>query len=483
MLLPLGQFGAIEDAAPGLRWDAATLHDQVVRRAAILSGNGIGRGSLVAIVHGGGARFLADLFAVWQVGATAACLDSALTEPELETLVRFMQPAALLADGMSRILGFAIPQLDLAAAMPATVTTNALGFELDDPALVLFTSGTTGNPKGVVLSFRALLARVRRNAEIIGGAALARTLVTLPLHFGHGLIGNTLTPLFAGGSIVLSSRDRLRAQNLGRIIDQYAITFMSSVPALWQLALRTSRSPQRGSLVKVHVGSAPLSTRLWQDIATWSGAEVVNCYGLTETANWFAGASSREDGIAQGLVGKPWAGAAAVLDEAGSVRATGEGEIVLQSPSLMLGYLHRPDLTAASQCDGWYRTGDRGMVDDRGHIRLLGRIKDEINRAGFKVQPTEIDQLLESHPAVAEACVFGIADEASGEAVAAAIRLKKGAHESPEDLRAWCRQRLRREAVPERWFIVDDIPRTGVGKISRELVRRTLVEDVPDVVS
>jgi acyl-coenzyme A synthetase/AMP-(fatty) acid ligase len=232
--------------------------------------------------------------------------------------------------------------------------------------------------------------------------------------------------------------------------------------------------------MREHVGSAPLSTRLWQDIVAWSGAEVVNCYGLTEAANWFAGASSRTDGIANGLVGMPWGGAAAVLDATGVIRADGEGEIVLRSPSLMLGYYRRPDLTQAAFLDGWYRTGDRGALNARGEIRLHGRIKDEINRAGFKVQPTEIDQLLESHPAVAEACVFGVADAASGEAVAAAIRLVDGASESTQALRAWCRERLRREAVPERWFIVDNIPRTATGKVSRELVRRTLMEDAPD---
>jgi oxalate---CoA ligase len=482
MLLPLEQFGAIEDLTLGLRWETATLQDQVMRRAGILSANGIGRGSLVAIVHDGSAFFLADLFAAWQVGATAACLDSALTEPELETLVGFMQPAALLTDSNASNRAFAVPALDLTVAIPNTATSRVLGFELDDPALVLFTSGTTGNPKGVVLTFGALLTRVQHNVQIIGGVTLRRALVTLPLHFGHGLIGNALTPLMAGGTIVLPSRGHLLAQNLGQMLDQYAITFMSSVPSLWQLALRASHPPQRGLLARVHVGSAPLSTRLWQDIATWSRAEVVNCYGLTETANWFAGASSRTDGIEEGLVGTPWGGTAAIMNETGFVSGLGEGEIVLQSPSLMRGYLNRPDLTAAAQRNGWYRTGDRGVVDSRGQIRLLGRIKDEINRAGFKVQPAEIDQLLESHPAVAEACVFGLADKATGELIAVAIRLKQGAGESSEGLRAWCLRRLRREAVPERWFIVDEIPRTGAGKISRDLVRRTLVED-PNVVS
>jgi acyl-CoA synthetase (AMP-forming)/AMP-acid ligase II len=157
---------------------------------------------------------------------------------------------------------------------------------------------------------------------------------------------------------------------------------------------------------------------------------------------------------------------------------SGEGEIVLQSPSLMSGYFRRPDLTAAVLRDGWFHTGDRGSVDASGAIRITGRIKDEINRAGFKVQPAEIDRLIEGHPAVLRACVFGIADPVAGESVAAAVALVDGAVETTESLRAWCEARLRREAVPERWFIVSDLPHNARGKIDRNAVRRMLVKDI-----
>jgi thioesterase domain-containing protein/acyl carrier protein len=252
---------------------------------------------------------------------------------------------------------------------------------------------------------------------------------------------------------------------------------MSSVPTLWRTALTRSPRPTGGSLVRVHVGSAPFSAVLWSEVAAWSGAEVVNCYGTTETANWIAGASSRADGIADALVGKMWGGSAAVRDEGGSIYDVGAGEIVIRSPSLMSGYLDRPDLTAGALDQGWYRTGDSGSVDRQGRIWLTGRIKDEINRAGFKVQPAEIDALLESNAAVAEACVFGIDDPLGGEVVAAAIRLENGASTSPQSLQTWCLERVRREAIPERWFIVSDIPRNARGKVSRDAVRRMLVKE------
>jgi acyl-CoA synthetase (AMP-forming)/AMP-acid ligase II len=123
-------------------------------------------------------------------------------------------------------------------------------------------------------------------------------------------------------------------------------------------------------------------------------------------ANWIAGASSRADGIVDGSVGKPWGGVAAVINDNGDIQPSGEGEIVVRSPALMSGYLGRPDLTAAVVRNGWYHTGDRGVIDANGQIRLTGRIKDEINSAGFKVQRAESDALLQPRPADADASVF-----------------------------------------------------------------------------
>jgi acyl-CoA synthetase (AMP-forming)/AMP-acid ligase II len=476
MFLPVAQFGNINDLELAERWDSTKLVREIERRAAVLSQMGIGRGSMVAIAHGGSARFFADLLATWRLGAAAACLDTALTDVEFMTVVQFAGPAVLLVDGAKVPDHSSVPVLRLNDAF-SDGPVAALEPNADDPALVLFTSGTTGSPKGVVLSFGALAARLALNAKAIGSVALARTLVTLPTHFGHGLIGNALTPLVAGGDIVLHPTGISLAKELGRLIDEHRITFTSSVPALWRMALKLSRPPSGQSLTRVHVGSAPLSADLWSDIVNWSRADVVNCYGITEMANWIAGASSRADGIVDGSVGKPWGGVAAVINDNGDIQPSGEGEIVVRSPALMSGYLGRPDLTAAVVRNGWYHTGDRGVIDANGQIRLTGRIKDEINRAGFKVQPAEIDALLETHPAVAEACVFGISDSVSGEIVAAAVSCAPDEKVDIECLRNWCATRLRRAAIPERWFVVDKLPRNERGKINRDAVRRALVRD------
>jgi acyl-CoA synthetase (AMP-forming)/AMP-acid ligase II len=253
----LDRLGAIEDLALGLRWDARELRHEVERRAGALARLGVERGAAVAIAHGGTARFFADLLATWRLGAAAACLDPALTGFERGVIFGFLKPAVILLDETSIEASGTIPQIALArCAQPADAAPERPA-NPDDAALVLFTSGTTGAPKGVVLSYRALAARIALNVAAIGEAKLARALVTLPSHFGHGLIGNALTPLLAGGDVVLPPRGLPLAQELSRLIDAHRITFLSSVPALWRLALKLGHPPSRGSLARVHVGSAP----------------------------------------------------------------------------------------------------------------------------------------------------------------------------------------------------------------------------------
>ena len=477
MLFNFAEFGCIEDVALGLHWTPESFASEVMNRAATLTAVNIKPGSMVIVAHSGSARFFADLFAVWMLGCTAACIDSALTRNEVETVIKFVEPSALLEDKIKPSMRVDVPVLQLASSSHSTRFIPSVTIDRNRPALVLFTSGTTGNPKGVVLSFGALINRLAQNRAAIGPASRMKTLVTLPTSFGHGLIGNALTPLLSGGDIVLHPIGLSLAQNLGRIIDQYGIGFLSSVPSFWRMALKFSNAPAEGNLARVHVGSATLSAELWARIVEWSRADVVNCYGITELANWVAGASSRTEGVCEGLVGKLWGGEAAIKDSAGSIRIAGEGELLVKSSSVMSGYLHRPDLTAAVLVDDWFHTGDIGHIDDRGLIRLIGRIKDEINRAGFKVQPSEIDALLETHPAVSEACVFGIADTVSGEIVAAAVCLAPDKNVTAEALKTWCADRVRREAIPERWFMVDKLPRNDRGKINRDAVRQSLVED------
>jgi acyl-CoA synthetase (AMP-forming)/AMP-acid ligase II len=478
--------GAITDVAREQSWTGGELAAAIRCGAGLLSRHGVGPGGHVVIAHGGTPAFFADLFAAWHAGACAVCTDPGLTPGELANICDFVSAdAVLVAEPFTGGEGVTAPILVSAREAADDPGAAALSPRsgLDDPALILFTSGTTGTPKGVVHSFRSLLARTTLNQAHMGRGVLARSLCVLPTHFGHGLIGNCLTPLLGGHHLHLYSKSGVRgAGELGAVLQRHGISFMSSVPAFWKLVLKVAAPPEEHTLEQVHVGSAPLSAELWRAIMDWTGTDrVLNMYGITETANWLAGACAADLEPADGLLGAMWGGRAGVVDANGCVTGSGEGELAVQTPALMQGYFKRPDLTAEVLRDGWFLTGDTGAIGEDGLIRMTGRRKHEINRAGMKVHPEEIDLLMERHPDVMEACAFGLPDDISGEVVAVAIKLLDGA-EGGDDvgkiaaLKTWCRERLRRESVPEKWYIVPEIPKTDRGKINRQRVMAYCLE-------
>jgi acyl-CoA synthetase (AMP-forming)/AMP-acid ligase II len=467
------RIGTIVDWRGSERWSGTDIDRHAAALCTRLRDLGAGPGKRVVLWHGGSGRFFADLFGIWQTGACAVCLNPSTTLEELQRILDFVDALAVIDVGPRR-LGDELTATPIDSLM--IDQTEAIGRpgtgNLDDDALILFTSGTTGTPKGVVHTFRSLLARIALNQANIPAAERARALNVLPTHFGHGLIGNCLTPLLDGQTVVLAPAANLDvATRLGSLIDEHGITFMSSVPTLWKRILGTSAAPESGSLARVHVGSAPLSTTLWEGISAWAGTRnVVNMYGITETANWIAGAALTDSGATDGAVGRMWGGAAAVRSDDGEIHAVGDGELVVQAPSLMKGYFRLPEQTADVLADGWFRTGDIGHIDAAGSIRLTGRQKYEINRGGLKVHPEDIDLLLERHPTVGEACAFAIPDEIEGEAVGVAVTPVAGVEVDTRALRRWCAERLAREKVPTRWFVVTEIPKTDRGKINRDVV-------------
>lgn len=422
--------------------------------------------------HRDGPLLLVDLFAAWQIGAAAMVLSPSLTAFERSRITAWAHPVCWIGELASGEIP-CIPaelrhghspseQLHVPGAPPS-----------DDAALILLTSGSTGKPKGVVLTHRALIARLHANVRHIAMPNLARTLVPLPLHFGHGLIGNALSALMAGGTVLLWSEPGVDGlMRLGTLIDEHAVTFLSSVPSMWRMALKLSAPPRRRTLRRAHVGSEPLSAELWRGICDWAGTlRIFNMYGMTEAANWIGGASAEECGFTDGAVGLPWSGTWRVVLEDGSLAETGYGEVLLSDPALMSGYLNDPETTAAAFTGSWFRTGDIGEIDGKGRLRILGRRKHQINRGGIKITAEEIELLLEQHPDVQEACAFALPDAVSGEIVAAAVVLKSGAEMGQSTLQSWCAERLRKEAVPSRIMFLPALPRNDRGKKVRSEVR------------
>lgn len=476
MTIHFHQLGGLSEQATGRSWSPATLLSQVDRHTAALRKAGIEPGARLLLSRPGGLEFFADLLGAWRLGACVAVLDPAVPPAVLDAVVGRVRPRAVLRD---RGEDPAIPAEDLRPPPPAPEAEAHA--DLDAPALILFTSGSTGEPKGVVHSFRSLLARATLNRAHLGDAVLARTLCVLPTSFGHGLIGCCLTPLLAGHELVLDGRGGVTAAAaIPETLEKHSISFVSATPSFWRLVLRLAPEAPATPPLALGSGSAPLPTGLWGDLVEWTGgAAVMNLYGLTETANWFSAASSVDGELRSGNLGTPWGGRFAVRSDDGELHPEGEGELVLLTPSRMSGYLGREDLTRDVLVDGWYRTGDQGVVEADGRARLLGRRDHRINRGGFKVHPEEVDLALEAHPDVEEACSFALPDPVGGETVGVAVRGRTEEALDEGTLRSWCTEQLRPEAVPARWFFLTEIPRSPRGKPDRPATRKACEGDEP----
>jgi acyl-CoA synthetase (AMP-forming)/AMP-acid ligase II len=485
------QLGTLVDVARGLRWDPATVALEVARRARRYRRLGLSRGDRVFLHFGNRAEFFAELLAVWRLGGCAIPLDGRLTPYEVETLAAAASPRFALVDETTD------PQVAArSAAAGATVVDTLDGdladrdeaapaaiARLDDDALILFTSGSTGDPKGVVHTHRSLRARWTGLAQSLPRAPFRRTLSVLPTHFGHGLICNCLFPWLSGHDLYVTPPFKPELiMKLGSLIDEHGITFLSSVPSVWRIALKLARPPKNGTLERVHCGSAPLSGDTWRAIQRWSGTrQVVNAYGITETGSWVAGLASVDVEPEDGLVGTGWGAIVRVLAsrdasaplDAGSVCAPGEsGYVWLQTPALMKEYWRRDDLTDAAVSHGWFLTGDVGAIDERGLLYLRGRERDEINKGGAKIYPADVDAVVEQFEHATDVCTFAIDDPLYGQNVAMAVCLRDAGNETLRALYAWMRQRLAEPKMPVRWFVVDEIPRTSRGKVNRDQVKQ-----------
>jgi acyl-CoA synthetase (AMP-forming)/AMP-acid ligase II len=492
--------GSLTEPMTGRHWDRSAVLDRYRRRLAFYARLGLERGDRVFLHYGNTPEFFVDLLAVWSLGGCAVPIDSRLTPFEVEMLARAALPRLSLWSGVresetsERLSGLGAQVVDASEADGERAREGAAGGPpklLDDDALILFTSGTTGQPKGVVHTHRTLRERWTALRRSLGLESFRRTLCLLPTHFGHGLICNCLFPWLYGQHLFIVppfKPDLLLG--LGALLDAHEITFLSSVPTVWRLALKTSAAPRSGCLERVFCGSAPLSAHLWSDIRCWTGArDVWNAYGITETGSWLAGTSLEDFTPEDGLVGQPWGGEIKIVRAAdGGVGdepcAPGEsGYIWVRTPALMRGYLGRDDLTAEVVSAGWFRTGDIGLVDGRGWLYLRGREREEINKGGMKIYPADIDAVAERFEDALDVCAFAVEDALLGEDVGIAVVLRDGSPGKLGALREWMALHLARHQMPRRWYLVDEIPRTSRGKVNRAAVAARCAERQPAATS
>ena len=484
--------GNLTEPLTGRRWDRQTIMRQFCRRTAYYQRHGMTDPDRVFVHYGNTLEFMVDLMAIWSLGGCVIPIDSRLTTFEVETLARAAAPRFSLWRGavdeskaacLSALNIEILETSDAIADGAATQVPSLSGSRrsLDQAALILFTSGTTGQPKGVVHTHRSLRARWRTLRYYLGLARFRRTLCLLPTHFGHGLICNCLFPWLSGQDlfIVPPFRPDLVMQ-LGALLDEYEITCMSSVPSIWPLALKTASPPRSQKLERVFCGSAPLSASLWKAIQGWTGTkEVFNAYGITETGSWVAGTTVPDFIPEDGLIGEPCGAVVKILNSPsteyppGTAQECAPGEagyIWLNTPALMKGYLGRDDLTNQVVSQGWFMTGDIGFVDDRGLLYLRGRKCEEINKGGTKVYPSDIDAVVQRFEETIDVCSFGYDDPLYGQNVGIAVVLKATDDGTVRNLYGWMRRHLAKYQMPVRWYIVEAIPRTSRDKINRARV-------------
>jgi fatty-acyl-CoA synthase len=463
----------------------AALHTRVTRLAHALRARGIRRGDRVAYLGPNHPSYLETLFAAGTLGAVFVPLNTRLAGPEI---------GYQLSDSGARALVYGPSHAGLVAGLPGSTDVRTyveVGAEYeqllaespaepidepvtpDDTCIIMYTSGTTGRPKGAMLTHGNLTwnaINVLVDTDLITDE---RALVSAPLFHTAGLNMLTLPVLLKGGTCVLV--EAFEPNATFDLIEQHRITFMFGVPTMFEQVARHPRwaDADLSSLRILTCGGSPVSTPL---IAAYQerGLTFLQGYGMTEASPGTLFLDAEHAISKAGSAGVPhfFSDVRVVRPDLAPVDIDETGEVVLRGPHVMPGYWGLPEESAASFADGWFRSGDAARIDEDGYVFIVDRIKDMIISGGENIYPAEIEDLLLGHPDIAECAVIGVPDDKWGEVPRAVVVPREGATPDPDEVLASLAGRLAKYKIPKSVVIADGLPRTASGKLLKSRVRK-----------
>lgn len=492
-LLACGNDTAVAISAPGAQsLSYAALRQQVDMAISALNSFGIGRNDRIAMVLPNGPE-MASAFLAIASGATAAPLNSGYRADEFEFYLTDLRAKALLVEkgsqspalAVAKKLGIMLLELtpagevagafelsrnkDEEEAVPAKPAAGGYA-EAGDIALILHTSGTTSRPKIVPLSQRNVCASTCNVRDAVALTANDCGLNIMPMFHIHGLIAGLLAPLAAGGRIYCTPG--FNALKFFGWMSEAKPTWYTAVPTMHQaIAGRAANNRDiiaANPLRFVRSSSSSMPPQVIRELEQVFSAPLIESYGMTEAAHQMTSNPLPPRKRIPGSVGIAAGPEVGIMDNEGKLLSAGAtGEIVIRGPNVTSGYENNPKANAEAFTNGWFRTGDQGVMDAEGYVSITGRLKEIINRGGEKISPREVDEVLMDHPAVAQVVTFAVPHDKLGEDIAAAIVLREGKTASEKELRDFAAIHLADYKVPRKILLLEEIPKGATGKLQR----------------
>ncbi|KAA5828416.1 long-chain fatty acid--CoA ligase [Saccharopolyspora hirsuta] len=465
------------------------LDDRVTRLAHALRSLGVGRGDRVALLSANHPAYLEALFASGLLGAIFVPLNARLTAPEVEYAMRDSGAAVLIHSGalgdVARSAAGAATRVVLDGAAPEAVGYEALiaaadpsrideAVSHDDPCFIMYTSGTTGRPKGVVLTHGNIVFSAMNAVIDLDLDNHETALVCAPLFHTAALDFVALPTLLKGGRVVIE--EGFEPGRILQVLERERITYTFGVPTMFD-ALSTHpawEATDLTSIRRVIVAAAPVPPRTLR-ACTERGIKICQGYGLTETGPGALILTPDDVERKLGTAGVPhFFTDVRIVDADGHQVGPGErGEIQICGPNVMREYWNRPDATDDAFTDGrWFRSGDIGVADADGFVTVVDRLKDMIISGGENIYPAEVEAAVLEMPGVTGCAVFGVPHEKWGEVGCAAVSLEDGCHLDHERLVAFLTPRLAKYKIPKTLVVLDEIPRNATGKVRKDVLRR-----------